>query len=146
MHIPSYQIHNVIKVYSRRLCQSEYSERQNEFGTKSSVNRINMPSKGKRETIIEKVATDILERISRFGSLENGIQEIEGKNRMEDKARFKPRNQERGKFVFNTIDESNQKRPHTLSTEDSVFLIKRLEKLAGETIEKREALWSGGMI
>jgi hypothetical protein len=121
MHIPSYQIHNVLKVYSRRLCQSEHLEHQDEFGVQSLINRINVSSKGKRETIIEKVATDIVERITRFGSLENGILEIAKQNQNEGKTHFKSKNQAKGEFVFNTIDQSNKKAPRKLSAEDSVF-------------------------
>ena len=40
-------------------------------------------------------------------------------------------------FVFNVIDEVNTKKTATLSVEDTKFLMKRLEQLAKDAVEKK---------
>ena len=44
-------------------------------------------------------------------------------------------------FVFNSIDNVNEKRTNTLSVEDSSFLIRRFEQLANESADKKTDAW-----
>jgi hypothetical protein len=44
------------------------------------------------------------------------------------------------KFVFNVINSNNEKTTNTLEIENSMFLIKRLEQLAKEAVDKNMEL------
>lgn len=136
MHIPSHQIHNVLKVYSKQLSQTRMIERQKELDRKHPADNVNISAEAKRQSIIDKVAADIVERITGSGpqnEIEKGIvSKLEGE--LGQPVEFNPRRDE--KFTFNVINGNNEKTTNTLEIENSMFLIKRLEQLAKEAVDK----------
>jgi hypothetical protein len=136
MHIPSHQIHNVLKVYSKQLSQTRMLERQKELDRKLPMDNVSISAEAKRQSIIDKVAADIVERITGSGpqdDVEKGIVD-----KLEDElgqsVTFNSRRQD--KFTFNVINSNNEKTTNTLEIENSMFLIKRLEQLAKEAVDK----------
>lgn len=136
MHIPSHQIHNVLKVYSKQLSQTRMLERQKELDRKQPMDNVNISAEAKRQSIIDKVAADIVERITGSGpqdDVEKGIvDKLEGE--LGQSVTFSSRRQD--KFTFNVINGNNEKTTNTLEIENSMFLIKRLEQLAKEAVDK----------
>lgn len=137
MEIPSYQIHNVLKVYSRQISQSRISGRNNGLNGKNSVDRINISAEAKRQGIIDKVASDIVERITRFGPQDDVDHEIVGKLQEELGQPIEFKSHEKPEFVYNTIDNNNQKVKNTLSMENSDFVMQRLEQLAKNAVDEK---------
>lgn len=140
MHIPSHQIHNVLKVYSRQLSQTRMLERQKALGRTQPSDKINISAEAKRQSIIDKVAADIVDRITQSGpqdDVEKGIID-----KLEDElgqsVSFKDAND--GKFIFNVIDDNDGKTTNALQVENTVFLMNRLEQLAKEAVDKNMAL------
>jgi len=130
MHVPSYQMHNVINVYSKQLRQAMGSEGKGKMPEIRQSNRINLSSEEIRQAMIEKVSKDILEKISSFGlPSESGQRNTEYANIIPDSV-ASPHKTENNSFVFNAIDSINQKSTNTLSVDDSSFLIQRLDQLA----------------
>lgn len=64
MQIPSYQIQNVLKVYSRQFSQGKLLGK-NKFSdaNKVSADSVSISSEGKRQAIIDKVASNIVDKI-----------------------------------------------------------------------------------
>ena len=138
MYIPSYQIHNVLKVYSRQVSQSRIIERQKDLNTKTSADKIDISTEGKRKMIVDKVAADIVDRITRFGPqdpVEIGIV-----NQLQNELRTPVSSEEEKEldqeFVFNVIDDENKKTTNSLSLEGTHFITKRLEQLAKEEVDR----------
>jgi hypothetical protein len=131
MQIPSYQIQNVLKVYSKQLTQGKILARNRTAGKEvASSDKVNISAEGKRAAIIEKVAATIVERITTVGpqeevehSIASQIEEELGR-----KINFTQRKEE--KFSFTSIDENNVKTLKTLSVEDSQFVLRRMTELA----------------
>ena len=138
MHIQSYQISNVIKVYSKQISQNRLAERQKSLGSdvSSSLDSISISDEGKRQTIINKVSEDILERITSHGPKDETEQQIVDRLNKEISGQFKGYNKQEQQFVFNFIGENNEKVTSTLSVEDSKIVSRRLEQLVKETIDK----------
>jgi hypothetical protein len=137
MYVPSYQMDNILNDYTKRLGQSRASGRQGKAdGDKAPGERVNLSSEGKRQAVIEKVATKIVERITRFGPQDEIDREIVNKlnDEMEKGTVFEE--QHEAGFVFNTIDERNNKNTETLNVDDSSFLVNRLEQLAREAVDQ----------
>ena len=140
MFVPSYQMHNVLKVYSNKLRHSITAEGQN-LSEKSSTERVNLTSEGKRSSTIEKVSKEIFDKIIKFGSQTFASQ----KRTEETKGGLKEENKSvessKSAFVYNVIDAINGKTTNKVSVEDSSFLIQRLEQLSKDTmtVEKRDA-------
>ena len=131
MQIPSYQIQNVLKVYSRQLSQGKMLK--NKFGTpdKTSADSVTISSEGKRQAIIDKVATNIVDRIITEGPKKRNEEKITSQIEKElgKKINF---TKNKKQFTYTVIDENNQKMIHTLSVEDSKFIVKRMTELARE--------------
>ena len=135
MQIPSYQIQNVLKVYSRQLSQGKLLSR-NKFGSdnKVSADSVSISSEGKRQAIIDKVATSIVDRIITEGPKEKNDEQITDQIEKElgKKIDFsKGKNQ----FTYTTVDENNNKITHTLSVEDSRFVVQRMTELARQVAD-----------
>jgi hypothetical protein len=130
MNVPSYQMHNVLNVYSKQLKQTVSSRRDDNTAERKLIDQVNLSAGSKRQATIEKVSRDILNKITRFGSAaETSRATVEDAGM--SKQNESPANEEHEtKFVFNAIDSINQKTRNMLSVEDSGFLIRKLEQLA----------------
>lgn len=143
MFIPSYQMHNVLNVYSKQLRQNMASGNKKNLTEKLPTDQVSLTPKGKRQATMEKVSNDILEKISRLGTRSGDEQppvERAKKNGVETETAAEEAQDTT--FVFNVIDTINQKRKNTLSVEDSSFLIKRLEQLSKEESDKKTESWA----
>ncbi len=140
MQIPSYQIQNVLKVYSRQLSQGKMLSR-NKFGTanKTSADSVTISSEGKRKAIIDKVATNIVDRIITEGPKEKNEEKITDQIEKEfgKKINF---SRDKNQFTYTVIDENNKKITHTLSVEDSKFIVKRMTELARQVADNNMEL------
>lgn len=130
MQIPSYQIQNVLKVYSKQLSQGKIMSR-NKYGNSNinSADSVTISSEGKRQAIIDKVAASIVDRIITEGPKEKNEEKITSQIEKElgKKINF---TKDKNQFTYTVIDENNQKSTHTLSVEDSKFIVKRMTELA----------------
>ena len=141
MYVPSYQMHNVLNVYSKQLRQHIVSEGKSKMPARPQSDRIYLSPEGKRQAMIEKVSRDILDKISRYDALnETGQRNTEYANMSSDNGSL-PQKAENKKFVFNAINSTNQKSTNTLSVEDSSFLIQRLDQLAKMASGKKTESW-----
>ncbi|MFH2058807.1 MAG: DVU0524 family FlgM-associated protein [Pseudomonadota bacterium] len=140
MQIPSYQIQNVLKVYSRQLSQGKILSR-NKFGNTNSVSAdsVSISSEGKRKAIIDKVAANIVDRIITEGPKEKSEEII---TRQIEKELGKKINfsKDKNQFTYTVIDENNEKATHTLSVEDSKFVVKRMTELARQVADSNMQL------
>jgi len=141
MLVPSYQMHNVLNVYSKQLRDSMTSGNRKNLSEKLPADQVSLTLEGKRQTTLEKVSKDILEKITRLGN-QNGVDQ-QPAERATDRVETETGvdDTEESTFVFNVIDNINQKRRNTLSVEDSSFLIKRLEQLSREVGDKKMESW-----
>ncbi len=141
MYVPSYQMHNVLNVYSKQLRQNMVSEGKNKIPEKPQSDRINISPEGKRQATIEKVSKDIIDKISRYDTLNETRQQITEHTNINSDNGNLPYKTENKTFVFNAIDSINQKSKTTLSVDDSSFLIQRLEQLAKKASDKKTESW-----
>lgn len=140
MQIPSYQIQNVLKVYSRQLSQGKILSK-NKFGNinKVSADSVTISSEGKRQAIIDKVAANIVDRIITEGPQEKNEERITSQIEQElgKKINF---TKDKNQFTYTVIDENNEKVTHTLSVEDSKFIVKRMTELARQVADSNMEL------
>jgi len=132
MQIPSYQIQNVLKVYSRQLSQGKMMSRKFGNADKASADNVTLSSEGKRKAIIDKVAANIVDRIITEGPKEKNEEII---TRQIEQEFGKKINFNKNQLTYAVIDENNQKTTHTLSVEDSKFIVKRMTELARQVAD-----------
>jgi len=137
MHISSYQMHNVLSVYSKQLSQNGSRGKIKIQPQKTFADQINLSPEGKRKATIDKVAKDIVDKIGRLGN-SKGTDRSSAELSLEGRANQIETNQAAdSQFVYNVIDEVNTKKTTRLSVENTNFLMNRLEQLAQEAVIKK---------
>ena len=140
MNISNYQMHNVLKVYTRQFRKSKISEQQLATAGRPSADSINISVDAKREVVIAKVAEDIVERITSNGPQNEFDREIVDRLKDEIDSKTVLNRKRNSEFVYNVINGEREKTTNRLSVKDSSFLIRRLEQLAKEAANKNMAL------
>ena len=136
MFVTSYQIHNVLNVYSKQLSQDRGVQKQKAGNKKPLSDQINLSTEGKRRATIEKVAKDIISKISHYGSNDEIKASKLDRPRENLKNHFESDTKKEKTFVFNVIDDLNKKTTTALSVKDKNFLMNRLEQLDKDAVEK----------
>ncbi len=136
MKIPAYQMHKVMKMYAKQLSQSKILDRQNNRGEIPFSDKISISAKGKRKAIIDKITNDIVNRITGLGPNDAVDHEIVNKTQEKIGKKVDLGPEQKPLFVFNVIDEKNEKATTSLSVEESGFLIEHLEQLTKEMVDK----------
>ena len=127
MIVSSYQIHNVLNVYSKQLTQDRGAQKEKTGNKKPLSDQINLSTEGKRKATIEKVAKDILSKISHYGADNEIKAKTLDRPQGDLKKHSEPEAKEDTTFVFNVIDDLNKKTKTALSVKDKSFLMNRLE-------------------
>jgi hypothetical protein len=135
MYVSSYHIHNVLNVYSKHLSQDRGVQKQKTANKKPLSDQINLSTEGKRRATIERVAKDILSKISHYGSDGESKTSKLDQHRDNLKNHFESDKKRETTFEFNVIDDLNKKTTTALSVKDTNFLINRLEQLAKNAVE-----------
>jgi len=136
MFVSSYQIHNVLNVYSKQLSQGRSAQQEKTETKKPLSDQINLSAEGKRRATIERVAEDILNKIYSYGRSGKIKANPHGLPRENVKKYTESDSKKGTEFVFNSIDVRNRKTKTALSVEDTKFLIGRPEEPAKDMVEK----------
>ena len=75
MIISSYQVNNVLRVYGDQLRQSRMSNRP-KSGETRSPDKVSISSEARRKTIIDKITSNVIDRITQHGPHENVEKEV----------------------------------------------------------------------
>jgi len=125
MVISAHHINNVLRVYGNLLRQSMISDRS-ECTDTNTPERISFSAKTRRETIIDDIISNIIERITQLGPRDNVKKEVfkslETKHGNPLAINEDPYN----KLIFKEIDE-NGETINSLSIENSKFLTNKLK-------------------
>lgn len=136
MFVSSYQIHNVLYVYSKQLSQGRSAQREKPETKRPLGDQINLSAEGKRRATIERVAEDILNKIF-YESTSDKIKATPNSvPRQEASKNIEPDSSRETEFVFNSIDALNRKTKTALSVEDTNFLIGGPEQAAKDAAEE----------
>ncbi|MGD8763647.1 MAG: hypothetical protein PVG87_15160, partial [Desulfobacteraceae bacterium] len=87
----------------------------------------------KRKATIERVAKEILDKITHLGKQNTEDQvALETSDQVQNN---QGKTEKTNQFIFNVIDDLNKKKQTSLSVEDTNFLVNRLEQLVKEAVE-----------
>ena len=136
MHVSTYQIHNVLNVYSKQLSQDRSAPKLKSGYKRNLADQINLSNEGKRKATIDKVTQDIVSKISDFGSKDKSKTGEPDRLEERNEDQFESDQKREAAFVYNVIDELNEKTTTALSVKDTGFLVNRLEQLAKDAVEK----------
>jgi hypothetical protein len=134
MVISAYQVNNVLRVYGNQLRQSRISNWPEGTDTNAS-HRISISAKSRRETIIDDITSNIIERITQSGPHDNVEKEVFKKLENKHGKLLAINEDSHNKLIFKEID-GNGETINSLSIEDSKFLTNKLKEITKETVEK----------
>ena len=135
MHIQSYQIHNVLNVYRRQLSQGNINPVSDNVGDGTKADSVTISSKGNNQSVMEKVAANVLKKITNIDPASGFGQEMLKQTQQIDKNVNSVGKE--NEFVFNTIAENNQKETRSIAVDNSQVLMSRLDELAKAAITRK---------
>ena len=136
MHIQSYQIHNVLNVYRRQLSQAKTNPASAKPSEAPASYSVTISSKGNHKSVMEKVAQNVLKKITNIDP-ESGVGQVTpNQTKTVDKQLHLEAKD--NQFVFNTIAENNQKETHSIAVDNSNGLMSRLDELAKAAITNKD--------
>ncbi len=134
MNITTYQVHNVLRAYGKQLSQSKRLPHNNGAAGQRRADRISISVQARRKTIIDKVTSDIVNRIIHDGPREEMEQEAFKQLEDEYGNSLLVKN-ENSELIFKVIDKEKGEVTKTLSIEDSRFLKDRLEEITKSKVD-----------
>jgi len=124
MRVPSYQIYNILNIYSKWVSKNGTSSMEKFNGGTSSFDRPNTSADRYRKLVMQKVTGSIVSKITCLKENDNKNQKIAetlknyvGKNESTDENNGNT-------FVFNAIDKNSKKTTNQLLIDKSSFLAK----------------------
>ncbi|MGB5422061.1 MAG: DVU0524 family FlgM-associated protein [Desulfobacterales bacterium] len=136
MYITNYQMHNVLKVFTNQLsrCRAPVPDRLTD--RKPTPDAIDISTKGRRQNLIERIASDIVARIRNSGGRDSSVTRITENLKEESKGPSRVSNSRNAKFIYNVIRGKAEKKTNTLSVEDADFLARRFEELVRKMMDR----------
>ena len=129
MHITNYQMHNVLKVYTNHLSKERTHKSGQPKIRRPDSDMVRISAEGKRQNLIEKVASDIVARITKEGI--NASSSSEANDKAENSSHQTSLAKKNARFEYNVMHGSAEKESNSLSVENAGFLIRRIEELTG---------------
>lgn len=138
MQIPAYQIHNVLKAYSKQVSQNKLNAKTKGMGShNTSMDKISISAEGKKQGIINKVASDIVKKITDNGPSEKFEKDIVTILEKEFKKKFQFSGKEKDSKDFKYYEiEGSTKKMNTFSFQDSELIKKRMEDITKDMLSK----------
>ncbi len=136
MSLSVYQVNSVLRVYKDQLRHGKTMHRSLDQ-QKPSPDRISISSEARRKSLVDKISSDIAERITRNGPQDEIEKEVFKQLENAYGSQLDIADDDTADLVFKTIDESGET-IKSLSIEDSKFLAHKLHDIARETLEKIE--------
>ena len=123
--ITAYQINNVLRVYGEQLRRGRISNRKRSTDT-NSPDKISIAAKAKRESIVDDITSNIIERITQ-SELNDNVENTVFKALESEHGKFLSINESRhNELTFKEI-EGNGETINSISIEDAKFLTNKLK-------------------
>ena len=132
MIISPYQINNVLRVYGDQLRHNRIPNKSTDENIPQS-DKISISAEAKRKAVVEKISSNIIDKITQYGPNDNIEEEVFKKLENEYGANLAVTEKSPVDLIFKVIDE-NGETINSLSIEDSKFLRYKLEEITKETV------------
>ena len=136
MYITNYQMHNVLKVYTNQLSKDRLPVPDNRAVRRPVSDATDISIDGKRQNLIERIASDIVARIRNGGNKGNGETRVTENLKEKSKGPSRAPDSRNTKFIYNVIRGEAEKKTNTLSVEDADFLARRFEELVRKMMDR----------
>lgn len=128
MGISTYHIHNVLRTYSKKLSRLRRRSNKKDVAEPKAKDWIRISARTRRKAVIEKVSSDIVNRIIRK-SPRNDVKSRISKQSQDENGNGLSLKEEDSKLVYQIIDKEKGKVTKTFSIEGSESLRDQLEEI-----------------
>jgi hypothetical protein len=118
MHIQSYQIHNVLNEYYKRLSLSPGSNGRPHLAKQAVKDNVQVSQADPKQTIMDQVSDDIIQRITQYGPQNRFNETLSAYMRNSENLKAEKKKDHESEFVYTAIDENNNKSIQTLPIDD----------------------------
>jgi PBP1b-binding outer membrane lipoprotein LpoB len=116
---------NVLNTYTRHLRNNnKKAANLKQDSGETPVDRISISDAGRHEVLLEKITSDIVNKIFEFNSVAAMEYNIISEPRNRLNGNLSPRDADNNKLAFHAIDSNNVKHIETLEMNSSDFLVK----------------------
>lgn len=129
MHITNYQMHNVLKVYTNHLSKVRSHKSDHPTIRKPNSDMVRISAEGKRQNIIDKVAADIVARITKEGIDSSASPNTTTAIKRDNSGKHSSFQNKNAQFEYNVMRGNAEKEINRLSVGNAGFLIRRIEEL-----------------
>jgi hypothetical protein len=136
MYIHGYQIHNVLNVYRKQLSHGPGANGSKGSTTADTKDRITISEKGQRQSIMDKISSEIVERITQAGPGNEFEAIVAGQLSTKPKKEQEIPSNGHTSFKYTAIDEQNRKSTNTLTIQGFSPQNKKSESLVDHHIGK----------
>jgi hypothetical protein len=141
MQVTSYQMHNVIDCFCKKLSQPQKQEKPEGPSTPRMTGEMALALEGSRKATMDKISEQVLHKINEAGGRTQPPPQaseapFEGNGAVDDAGEHAD-----AIFTFNVIDAIDQKRTATLAVGNTTALIKRLDQLAQAQRSTKTESW-----
>ena len=134
MVIPLYQVNNVLRVYGDQLRQNRTLNKPKVENSRQP-DTINISSEAKRRVIVDKVSSEIVGRITKYGPNDDVEKKIFKKLENQYGAHLEVTDKGSSDLIFKVIDDDGET-INSLSIEDSKFLQYSLKNITKDLVDK----------
>ena len=134
MVISTYQINNVLRVYGNQLRQGRISSQTNSRSQRTP-DMVTISAGNKRDAVIEKVSTDMLDRIAKNGPQSHDEQQVFQQLQDEYGQPLLMSKKDGNKFEFKAIDDAASA-TFEISEESSDELLEKLKENIRNTVSQ----------
>jgi hypothetical protein len=130
MHVTSYQMHNVLECYSKKLSRTPRNEKSATYPPKKEVGDLSLPPETSRMATMDKISQQVFDKVTDVVALSNSPDPLrnETQGNMGDGASAgDPATEE---FTYHVIESINRKRTARLALGGSAALARRLDQMA----------------
>ncbi len=135
MTINTFKVHNVLRAYGRQLTTGKRLARQTALETPAPADKISISTEARRKSVVDKVTTDIIDRIYHEGPSETLEKEV-FKELEDEYGNPLSIGREGTEMVFRAIGKRLGEDIQELSPEDSNRLKSRLEAITRDKVQQ----------
>jgi hypothetical protein len=141
MQVSSYQMHNVLECFGRRLSRMRKNEKPAEGLPKKIADEQALSPESSRQATMEKISRQVLNKVTDAAALSLSQEKTVPESPENGGNAAAAPDPAETEFTFNVIDAINRKRTSRLAMGDPATLIRRLDRMAEKPSASKTESW-----
>jgi hypothetical protein len=141
MQVSSYQMHNMLECYSKKLSRARAGEKPADGGPKKMTEEAAWSPESRRQATMEKISRQVLDKVTGVVAHTRSQEETSPDRPSSDGDITDGGEPPATEFTFNVIDAINRKRTSRLPVGDPAAIIRRLDQMAEKASTSKTESW-----